>query len=399
MHMRKLFLVCAVSAVLFFATSAVRACLNDRDTLANEANKNPDVLRIVTGRFERNPPLYYEMRITRVTAELQSNPALLSDYDDVAVACDRLGRDDEAIAWMGRKLAQLKKANAADPAVKEQQYSYNANVGTFWMHRWLRAGGDRKRIAEVNKARAYIRQALVIKPDAHFGREKFQLMVMDWVADAFPAPLKDYQSDLYTSSEPLIYQGQMRRNEIIKGMSGLIVVGNAWESVDMFNTLAALLYEDRYDYTATLAYYAELRCQELIDQGRGSMMPDSPKGAALTVMFKLRKEPPHQASDLAVYRELRAEADNWQKRRTDYMMVRLRAGRHPDTDPTFWNDWHDPGPPHIRNPMDEAIYLALGAPLGIEYYLFWPRLLMFLLVVVFLVRHIRRRRLARIIHE
>lgn len=36
------------------------------------------------------------------------------------------------------------------------------------------------------------------------------------------------------------------------------------------------------------------------------------------------------------------------------MMERLTAGCHPDTDPTFWNDWHDPGPPVVRDPRDIA---------------------------------------------
>jgi hypothetical protein len=35
------------------------------------------------------------------------------------------------------------------------------------------------------------------------------------------------------------------------------------------------------------------------------------------------------------------------------MMERLTAGRHPDTDPAFWADWKDPGPPKL---IDEPSY-------------------------------------------
>ena len=36
---------------------------------------------------------------------------------------------------------------------------------------------------------------------------------------------------------------------------------------------------------------------------------------------------------------LRAEADTWQKARTEFMLERLNAGRHPDTDPEFWRGY------------------------------------------------------------
>jgi hypothetical protein len=31
--------------------------------------------------------------------------------------------------------------------------------------------------------------------------------------------------------------------------------------------------------------------------------------------------------------------EGWQEKRIAYMMDRLTAGRHPDTDPSFWNDF------------------------------------------------------------
>jgi len=146
------------------------ACLWDMDTLANEAKGLPDVVQIITGRFERNPPLYYEMRLKRVTAELAKNPTLLADYDDAGVACDRLSRDDEAIAWMQKKRLILQQADPKSAEAKEHWYHYYANIGTFRVHRWFRAGADRKRIAEVQQARDEIAKAIEINPNAHFGR-------------------------------------------------------------------------------------------------------------------------------------------------------------------------------------------------------------------------------------
>lgn len=48
------------------------ACMNDRDSdsLALQARQLPETLRVITGRFERNSPLYYQMRIARSQAQL-----------------------------------------------------------------------------------------------------------------------------------------------------------------------------------------------------------------------------------------------------------------------------------------------------------------------------------------
>ncbi|MDQ2731015.1 MAG: hypothetical protein M3Y56_05100, partial [Armatimonadota bacterium] len=147
------------------------ACLNDHDsdTLAHQAKQLPDVVRVITGRFERNPPLYYEMRISRETKDLQKDPTRLPLYDDVAVAYDRLHRDDEAIQWIEKKRDQLEHLSATNAEVHEHWYRYYANVGTFWAHRWLRSGADRTRIHEMEVARDYIAQALKLNPNAHFG--------------------------------------------------------------------------------------------------------------------------------------------------------------------------------------------------------------------------------------
>src|SRR5688500_1406183 len=96
--MRTIWII-AVAALAALAS----ACLWDRDTLGMEVKNFPGLAQVITGRFERNPPLYYEMRLARVTKEIARTPEKLELYDDAGVACDRLGRSDEAIAWMKRK--------------------------------------------------------------------------------------------------------------------------------------------------------------------------------------------------------------------------------------------------------------------------------------------------------
>lgn len=109
----------AVFALLVGLPLSVAACLWDRDTPAEEARGMPEVVAVLTGRFERNPPLYYEMRLARMALHLQSHPDDLAAYDDAGVACDRLGLGDEAISWMDRKRVELEKLDASRPQVRE----------------------------------------------------------------------------------------------------------------------------------------------------------------------------------------------------------------------------------------------------------------------------------------
>jgi len=122
----------AISSVL---AVTVHACLWDRDTLAAEAKGLPGITEIITGRFDRFPPLYYEMRLERVSGQLVYELDNLDLYDDAGVACDRLGRSDEAIGWMGRKFEAMDRLEAEGLDVGEHRYRYLANLGTFYIHR------------------------------------------------------------------------------------------------------------------------------------------------------------------------------------------------------------------------------------------------------------------------
>jgi hypothetical protein len=336
-------------ALLLGLPISVAACLWDRDTPASEAKGMPEVVAVLTGRFERNPPLFYEMRLARVTAHLQSHPEDLTAYDDAGVACDRLGRGDEAIFWMENKRAQLEKLDASRPEVKEQRYRYHANVGTFLVHRWARQGADRSKIDEVKAARDEIGKALLINPNAHFGREKYQLRALEWIVDPPQTEGRQYLPNLLGWSFDDIYGQQTdpkEADDAVRGLVGLIVLGNAWESVDIFHALNVALQRDSLGYERgreggrnTLAYFAWLRCRELVDAGKISMLPDVPKGKGLK---SLLPRPDFVAANVLLdpaFLRLRAEADAWQAARAAFMTRRLKEGHHPDTDPNFWNGY------------------------------------------------------------
>ncbi|BDI29066.1 hypothetical protein CCAX7_11170 [Capsulimonas corticalis] len=343
----------AAVVAMVFAGQPVHACLNDRDTLAEEAQKHPDILQAITGRFERNPPLYYQMRITRVENDLQTHPDNLDEYDDIAVACDRLGRDDEAISWEERKMGRLPQYDPGNAAMKEQWYKCYANIGTARVHRWLRAGAKPARIVEVKQARQEIAGAVRIKPNAHFGRETYQLAVMDWIIDSSSTQTSYGTSD--TLADYLI-QNPPESDKSLRGagtaLAGLITLGNAWESVDIFTALAAAAPHAsvlRSEYH--LSSLATLRAEELRKAGHKSLFE---VGKEHTVSSDLA-----QSDDGRTFAQLRAEADRWQRARTDYMMARLTAGRHPDTDPTFWADYRPAPAPQLEDEWGRKLHMFL----------------------------------------
>jgi tetratricopeptide (TPR) repeat protein len=344
----------ALSALVIVALATLSrplaACLWDYDTLEAESKGIPDVIFVIVGRFERNPPLYYQMRLERVARRLAENPNDLAAYDDAGVACDRLGRGDEAITWMEKKARRLEylKAETKDwtpGTIRDQTYRYLANVGTFWVHRWARAGADRAKIAEVKTARDFIARAIEINPDAHFGREIYQLKALEWII-APPSTPEFYGLQGFLK----FADSATKADEALPGLTGLIALGNAWESVDVYNTLAQVLA--RANARASVSLLARLRCDELIDAGRRSLDPEAPKEAELLkrVIDQAGSggdSPKDTNSVIAAYKTLRDEADAWQKARTDYMMARLEKGRHPDTDAAFWDEYREVPPPSI----------------------------------------------------
>lgn len=134
-------LVLGVAAAAAWLAPAPRAaCYWDSDTLKHELQGMPESQAVLTGRFDRYPPLYYEMRIDRVAAALEDPAGLssqthLEHLDDIGVASDRLGRCDEAIEFMARKRRLLDSLPKSEQRA-EHEYRYLANLGTFHIHRW-----------------------------------------------------------------------------------------------------------------------------------------------------------------------------------------------------------------------------------------------------------------------
>jgi len=377
----RLSLMCAVLLPV-----AASACLNDRDTLAAQSERFPDAVRIITGRYERNPKEFYTVRIRRVEGELKANPRRLDLYDDVAVAYDRIGDSAAALGWMSRKRQLLEPLNLPKPGSRldergEAVYRYFANVGTFRVHRWLREGAKPSRIGELRQARQEIATALKLKPNAHFGREPVQLGVMDWILDSSAGGNASLGDFLIAEAEHLPEKRIERSKAIAQGLLGLIAMGDAWRSVDVAEALAGGIswhYRSR-----DLGEFAALRHDELVNQGGKSLFPKH----ARSIYF------PSQILDDVVrsnFTRLRSEADQWHRQREAFMVARLADGRHPDTDPKFWEGYESPRPPAIVEPF------RWGTVLNYAFFYGLPALFVALPVLILLALVQRRRRSLRL---
>ncbi len=147
-------------------------CLWDYDTLAMERQRFPQAQELIVGNFPRHSDAYYEWRITDRSAKDPVNRTP-RDYDDIAVAYDKLGQHDKAIETIHSKMKRWPDKG---------RYESEANIGTFLIH----AGRFQEGLLHINKA-------IEINPEAHFGRDVYQKLLVEYViaqrADGTHLPL------------------------------------------------------------------------------------------------------------------------------------------------------------------------------------------------------------------
>jgi hypothetical protein len=362
-------LVCSIFAV------SVQACLWDRDTLAMEARGLPGITEIITGRFDRFPALYYEMRLQRVSEQLEKYPSNLELYDDAGVACDRLSLSDQAIGWMERKLSVLEGLETEGVDTSEHRYRYLANLGTFHVHRWLKNGADRENMADMERSRELIAAAIELNPDAHFGRERYQLLAIEWILNP-PQGDGEGRTILHMVPGYRLYQTGTSNHVIealgyadsVEGLSGLIALGNAWQSPDVYTALAFALADREHHVLATLSM---IRVEELKLHARGKELPEHLYDDDIFTPGRAMILDDYTEKLRDFYVRATSEASNRVEKRNSYLLDRLEDGVHPDTDPTFWDDWIESSePPQMpslsmseHNPFAMAWSIVVGVPL------------------------------------
>jgi|SRR5579884_1629376 len=148
-----------IALALAFVPSVLLACMWDFDTLEQERSRFPTVLELITGKFPRHSRAFYEWRIQDREHKLQGDPDNLAYIDDLAVAYDKIGQHARAIDIM-------QAAEKKNP----RRYETEANLGTFYIH----AGHFKKGLEHID-------QALRLNANAHFGREKYQRLLVQYL--------------------------------------------------------------------------------------------------------------------------------------------------------------------------------------------------------------------------
>ncbi|MEQ1821714.1 MAG: hypothetical protein ABL949_04335 [Fimbriimonadaceae bacterium] len=339
------------------------ACINDRDTLAFEKRnvnaleaieRQPDpnlrrkaveelVLRAIGGRFERYPAKYYEMRIARLLKKATLTPP---EYDDLAVAYDRIGKIDEAIK------AILKSKNLRQ--TEAHKYSFHANYGTFLVHRWIAAGHKDSDVKTLKESIQEIKMALKINPNSHFGRENVQLALEEsWLPE-------NREKQFYESV------GRIDEEKLAIGTAGIIMMGLGYELPDTYLILNEIILSE----TGTTSEFAGVRFTDLVSAGHTSILPIKiPAATERQIRRTMTKEAADrliakqnadlqkarvQASRSDEYSALIEDGERVHTDRTSYMIARLNLGKHPDTHADFWNEWHEPEYPVLRPDPNSA---------------------------------------------
>lgn len=148
----------ALLSTISVATSY--ACLWDSETIYVERIGFPDDIQLILGAVSVRSDTFHHWRkaysLHRIADSTKVSPA---DYDNLAVSLDKLHRDDSAIAVMKSKRLRYGPA-----------YETMANMGTFFFHS-----------GNFSEGLPYIDSALQINPEAHFGRERYQKWLVEYI--------------------------------------------------------------------------------------------------------------------------------------------------------------------------------------------------------------------------
>jgi tetratricopeptide (TPR) repeat protein len=365
--------------------SAALACLWDHDTLRMERQRFPGTLELITGKFLRHTPEFYEWRIKDRVAKLQSDPDNLAYLDDLGVAYDKTGQHQKAI----------ETALAAEK-IKPGRYETEANLGTFLIHS-----------GKLEEGLKHIDRAIAINPNAHFGREKYQKYLVEYTmkrraAGRLKPPLvvgEPLQQETFTEFVKAIHRAnnpqalfEPERQAALKGVLGIMKFGRH-DSPALLEALGSLLlYAENLDPSMDakrLAARAYLKASYEVPHEEAKA--DYRLKATYAIMFQTRgrgtrEELPLEELEREFQREL-AEAREWYEELRQNELSWIRDGKDPERefDRLYYEE------PAVSASVDDEQPPARGL-LGVI--LFGLVVLAGLLSVILLVAHLTRRRSA-----
>jgi hypothetical protein len=172
---------------------------------------------VIHERFAKHGPAHYRER-DRLTREklaklAPDDPASFPLADDLAVGLDRLGRPADAVVVMRDKLAQQQERGLSG----RDLYTSYANLGTFLIHanHAKAVAGDPAARERVREGIALVRKSVEVNPQAHFGRERWQVAIAEFLLAAAEKP------ELLTTFDCL-------GNRLALGVDEILMRQNEW---------------------------------------------------------------------------------------------------------------------------------------------------------------------------
>jgi hypothetical protein len=151
---------------------------------------------VIHERFPKHGPAHYRER-NRLTRERLAtlppdDPATFPLADDLAAGLERLGQPDEAVVVMRDK---LKRQQAKGLSGRDLYTSY-ANLGTFQTHASFPKAvtGDAAAKERSREGVELVKKSVEVNPEAHFGRERWQAAIAEFLlaATADPSLLRTF---------------------------------------------------------------------------------------------------------------------------------------------------------------------------------------------------------------
>ncbi len=241
-----------IACVLLAMPASIYACLWDYDTLRQERSRFPSTLEVITGKFLRHSPEFYQWRVQDRTKKLEADPNNLAYLDDLAVAYHKLGQHDKAIEIMQRK-----------DKISPNLYETEANISTFYFF-----AGD------LQKSLFHVKKALAINPNAHFGREKYQKYLIEWILEKqdhsswWTGPYhRSFSQYLERGPEPEVHRVLQKRKEAITAVLGMMRFADHKAPI-LLEALGSLLSRGGNDEPATDA--KKLAARALLQLANGA---------------------------------------------------------------------------------------------------------------------------------
>jgi hypothetical protein len=118
--------------------------------------------------------------------------------DDLAAGMDRMGQPGEAVKLMRAKLQHQQEVGLTG----RDLYTSYANLGTFLIHANAKAAfaGDAQAVTDFSEGVELVRKSVQVNPEAHFGRERWQATIAEFLLLAIQDPSLLRQSDCLGNS-------------------------------------------------------------------------------------------------------------------------------------------------------------------------------------------------------